>query len=190
MTEREGEGNLDARFEEIVAHWDDPSPGGEHGTSAEHDPRDAPGGGPSRDTPLPSSQDQGGLEHGSDAGATEPQTPPRPKRPVTNEPWPIWRGPTNGAVPGLDPLPDDEDDHFEPGPLAPLPPQEDLHFWGIIAGLTAGPLLLLWLVIVRPDVPRWWTWLGIVLSVGGFVLLVLRQPRSRDEDDPDDGARV
>jgi hypothetical protein len=24
----------------------------------------------------------------------------------------------------------------------------------------------------------------------GFVLLVLRQPKSRDEDDPDDGARV
>jgi hypothetical protein len=28
------------------------------------------------------------------------------------------------------------------------------------------------------------------LTVMGFVLLVLRQPHARDDDDPDDGARV
>jgi hypothetical protein len=28
------------------------------------------------------------------------------------------------------------------------------------------------------------------LTVAGFVLLVLRQPHTRDEDDPDNGARV
>ena len=84
----------------------------------------------------------------------------------------------------------DDEDHFEPGPTAPLPPQEDLHFWGIVVGLVAGPLLLLWLVIFRPDVSDWWLLAALGLIVGGFVLLVLRQPHSRDEDDPDNGARV
>jgi hypothetical protein len=106
---------------------------------------------------------------------------------------PVWRGATTAPPSDGDKTstttPDDED-HFEPGPTAPLPPQEDLHFWGIVVGLVAGPLLLLWLVIVRPDVSGWWTLGALALTVGGFVLLVLRQPSSRDEDDPDNGARV
>ena len=35
-----------------------------------------------------------------------------------------------------------EDEHFEP-PEVVLPPQEDLHFWGAVIGLVAGPLMLL-----------------------------------------------
>ncbi|CCH77785.1 hypothetical protein BN12_2220010 [Nostocoides japonicum T1-X7] len=31
---------------------------------------------------------------------------------------------------------------------------------------------------------------AFALIIGGFALLVLRQPRKRDEDDHDDGARV
>lgn len=82
------------------------------------------------------------------------------------------------------------DEHFVPGPTAPLPPQEDVHFWGIIVGLVGGPVLLLWLVLLRPNVSSWWALLAVALSVGGFALLVLRQPRHREPDDPDDGARL
>ena len=45
-------------------------------------------------------------------------------------------------------------------------------------------------MIFRPDVSDWWLLAALGLIVGGFVLLVLRQPHSRDEDDPDNGARV
>jgi hypothetical protein len=115
---------------------------------------------------------------------------------------PVWRGATGPAAPhdesspppaqdvGEDDDQDDDEEHFEPGPTAPLPPQEDLHFWGIVVGLVTGPLLLLWLVIFRPNVSDWWVLAALGLTVGGFVLLVLRQPRTRDENDPDDGARV
>ena len=119
--------------------------------------------------------------------------------PPPTRPFVVWRGaelpePEAGEE-SPDPvelrdLADLDDEHFEPGPTAPLPPQEDLQFWGIIVGLVAGPLLLLWLVLFRPDVSDWWTFGALGLTVMGFVLLVMRQPQSRDEDDPDNGARV
>lgn len=105
----------------------------------------------------------------------------------------MWRGalaPSDEAVERAELAGADDDGHFVPGPLAPLPPTEDLHFWGIVVGLVAGPLLLLWLVIVRPDVSGWWTVAAVALTVGGFALLVLRQPKTRDADDPDNGARL
>jgi hypothetical protein len=127
-----------------------------------------------------------------------------PLRSTTNppptRPFVVWRG---AEIPEPEPgevTPDpvelrdlsdgDDDEHFEPGPTAPLPPQEDLQFWGIIVGLVAGPLLLLWLVLFRPAVSDWWTLGALGLTVMGFVLLVMRQPNARDEDDPDNGARI
>lgn len=114
-----------------------------------------------------------------------PITPPPPPPPALDVP--VWRGATSDL--------DYEDlvaqveaeDHYEPPPPRPLPPQEDLHFWGIIGGLVGGTVLMLWLVIFRPDVADWWTWLAILLIVGGFVLLVLRDS---DDDDRGDGAVV
>ena len=47
--------------------------------------------------------------------------------------------------------------------------------------------LMLWLAILRPDVSDWWIALSILLIVGGFVLLVLRDS---DDDDRGDGAVV
>ena len=46
---------------------------------------------------------------------------------------------------------------------------------------------LLWLVLFRPDVAGWWMWLAIAMSLGGFVLLVLR---GSSDDDHDNGAVV
>ncbi|MBR7743141.1 hypothetical protein KC207_07540 [Phycicoccus sp. BSK3Z-2] len=80
-----------------------------------------------------------------------------------------------------------EEEHYDP-PAVQLPPQEDLHFWGAVVGLVAGPLMLLWVAMARPENSTRWFTVALVLSLVGFALLVLRQPRDRDQDD--DGARV
>ena len=83
----------------------------------------------------------------------------------------------------------DEDEHFEP-PEVVLPPQEDLHFWGAVIGLVAGPLMLLWVVFARPSHSTRWFIVSVVVSLLGFGLLVLRQPKHRDPTSGDNGARV
>jgi len=80
------------------------------------------------------------------------------------------------------------EDHFVPPPPAPLPPAEDKHFWLMMAGLIGGPLLFLYLILFNRDGNGWWMVCGIVMTLAGFVLLVLRQPFERDEDD--DGVRL
>lgn len=77
--------------------------------------------------------------------------------------------------------PPEEDDHFVP-PRPPPLPAGDLHFWAILVGLVVGPLLV-FLSAVIPVLDRAWTFLGAAMTVAGFVLLVLRQPRYRRDDD-------
>ena len=122
------------------------------------------------------------------ANTTPPSAPLEPGPAATTPPSlvpffanvPVWRG---AEGPPLDELLEAEEDaRFVPAPPQPLPPQEDLHFWGILVGLVGGPILLLWLVLFRPDVANWWTWLALALTAGGFVLLVLRQPPGGDDD--------
>ncbi len=83
---------------------------------------------------------------------------------------------------------EDDEDHFVPPPTEPLP-AGDLHFWGIVVGLVAGPLLVV-LAAVVPLLHPGFAAVGVLMTVGGFVLLVLRQPRRRLPYDGDDGARV
>lgn len=198
--------DVDAQFADIIAHWDDVAPLPERGPEAPQtneppsaelttDLTDDGSAAPPADLPDEVTGD-------SSAASRANVVNPSPLNPAINPPpslgsIPVWRGATpppdaheaEGTVEGAGPS-DDDEDHFEPGPTAPLPPQEDLHFWGIVVGLVAGPLLLLWLVIFRPDVSDWWLLAALGLIVGGFVLLVLRQPHSRDDDDTDNGARV
>jgi hypothetical protein len=188
-----GERDVDAEFADIIAHWDE----------VESLP-DAPAGGTAAG-PVgaePTAADLGGPDAASLRPGSREDLPvrpaPNPVNPPPVGPFVVWRGaeqpPPSVEAPDVEEHPQelvaDDDDHFEPGPTAPLPPQEDLQFWGIIVGLVAGPLMLLWLVIFRPQVSDWWTLAALALTIGGFVLLVLRQPHSRDEDDPDNGARV
>lgn len=84
--------------------------------------------------------------------------------------------------------PEEDDDHFVPPPPPPLP-AGDLHFWAIVVGLVLGPVLVVLSAIV-PLLDPLWASVGLVLTVAGFVLLVLRQPRRRHPYDGDDGARV
>ena len=82
-----------------------------------------------------------------------------------------------------------DEEHFEPPPVD-LPPQEDLHFWGAVIGLVAGPLMLLYVVFARPFHSTRWFIAAVVVSLLGFALLILRQPSHRDPTSGDDGARV
>ena len=82
-----------------------------------------------------------------------------------------------------------DEEHFEP-PEVVLPPQEDLHFWGAVIGLVAGPLMLLWVVFARPSHSTRWFVVSVLVSLVGFALLVLRQPTHRDPTSGDNGARV
>jgi hypothetical protein len=202
--------DVDAQFADIVAHWDEVAMPPERRLdeyAAEPAPEDA---GSSSADAAASAGTAETTETTETAETAESATGPETagsgtqsgseRRPGVNPPpelgFVVWRGAT-GPVSGHADAPEapheldaeDEDDHFVPGPTAPLPPQEDLHFWGIIVGLVAGPLLLLWLVIFRPAVSGWWTVGALALTVGGFVLLVMRQPSGSD-DDPDDGARI
>jgi hypothetical protein len=202
MGEPMSDRDVDAQFADIVAHWDDVAALPDHevdrqGTTDPEPTTDQATSLPGAVNPSPLRDDlpPAGLPTADlpadDAAAGRGDQPGEVLGSI-----PVWRGAT---TPPQDPATaaradaddeEDADDHFVPGPTAPLPPQEDLHFWGTVVGLVAGPLLLLWLVIFRPGVSGWWTLGALGLTVGGFVLLVLRQPSSRDEDDPDNGARV
>ena len=135
-----------------------------------------------------------------DAG--EPAAPPvTPRAPWVNPspldvvvPASAWRAaePTDPATAAAAQAAEEalaDDEHFEP-PEVVLPPQEDLHFWGAVIGLVAGPLMLLWVVFARPSHSTRWFIVSLVVSLLGFGLLVLRQPRHRDPTSGDNGARV
>lgn len=114
------------------------------------------------------------------ADSAVPQQDPLANLPVQ------WRAPTSDTESLLD-----ANDEYEPPPPAPLP-AGDLSFWGALAGLVAGPLWLLYLVFFDRYARTIWWVLACLLFVAGFALLVLRQPRSRDDDwdDEVDGAEL
>ncbi len=205
MPDRPGdmdERDVEARFASIVARWDAPvaDPAGlphDDPASAEADPVHTD---PGTDGGAP-------VDDGTEPDAGAPAAPSAAPRAPWVNPSPLdvvvpasaWRA----AEPG-DPATEeavaaateeaekalaDDDEHFEP-PEVELPPQEDLHFWGAVIGLVAGPLMLLWVVFARPSHSTRWFVVSIVVSLIGFGLLVLRQPKHRDPTSGDNGARV
>jgi hypothetical protein len=107
----------------------------------------------------------------------DPAVHPPVEPPVDPAPQ-VWRAHEVG---------DEVEEHFEPPPVTPLP-AGDLQFWAIIAGMTVGPLLLLYLVFFNRNASSYWIFAAIAMSVGGFALLVSRMPGQNDDDD--DGARL
>ena len=139
--------------------------------------------------------DDAAVESADDA-TTPDVSEPNPPLTGTGEPAgpgptilsiPVWRGTTGPSL--LDETPEDEDDAFVPGPVD-LPPSEDLHYWGAVIGLVLGPILVLYVAIAQPFYATWWLLAGLGLCIGGFALLVLRSPNTRDHEDDDSGARV
>ncbi|MGB3184893.1 MAG: hypothetical protein WBG36_06410 [Ornithinimicrobium sp.] len=101
-----------------------------------------------------------------------------------------WRGQSTAAheETTVGAVNNEEEEHFVPAPPDPLP-AGDLHFWAIVVGLTVGPILVFLsaALSVIPGMP--FGALGVILTVVGFVLLVLRSPRRRSGDEGS-GARV
>ncbi len=172
------ERDVDAEFEAIIAGWEqDSAADDESRTDEATDPAGRPTPeGPAEDgVRAPGAGPLPGL--GSVLGDGWRVNPPLPGFGTDAPPAPVV------------PDPDEPEEHFVPEPVV-LPPQEDLHFWGTVIGLVAGPLLLLWVVFVgKGTQSSWWLFFAVALTIGGFALLVLRQPAHRDPDD-DDGARL
>jgi len=196
------ERDVEARFASIVAQWNSPLPDVDQ-LLADDDPEVIePGADPTDHAVADAPADD------PEADAGKPAAPPvTPRLPWVN-PSPLdvvvpassWRAaePTEPADPGAESAvekaaAEDEavldEEHFEP-PEVELPPQEDLHFWGAVIGLVAGPLMLLWVVFARPSHSTRWFFVSVVVSLLGFGLLILRQPTHRDPTSGDDGARV
>lgn len=107
---------------------------------------------------------------------------------------------SNEAVPGFRSqwrVPDviaDEDENEDADDFVPPDPEpldsDDPATIVMIAALVVGPLWLLYLLFFdRYAAWLWWS-LAALVTVTGFVLAIARQPQSRDEEDPDEGARV
>jgi hypothetical protein len=197
------ERDVDARFASIVARWDGPVP------DADDTPADDAPGRSSTDPALADELTDGDApaEDTDETAVGEPDAgEPAAPQSTPRSPW-VNPSPLDVVVPSsawraaepADPETQaaaveaekalEEDEHFEP-PEVVLPPQEDLHFWGAVIGLVAGPLMLLWVVFARPSNSTRWFIVSVVVSLLGFGLLVLRQPKHRDPTSGDNGARV
>ena len=182
----------DAIFADIVAHLNDD--GDEPEPTARSCAEDGATDVETTDEPA--------EERATDSKAETAEEDPSPRpaggpQPAVN-PWLFTSPPEMGTRedPPADPAPqlwrarevdDDYEEHFEPPPESPLP-AGDLQFWGIIAGMCGGPLLLLYLVLFNREASSYWILAAIALAVGGFTLLVSRVPSHHDDDD--DGARL
>lgn len=192
MSERD----IDAEFDAIVAHWDDdvpplPKPRTVQDITTAYAALSRPE--PGSPEPVAETPESG---ESADASTTETGSTDVPhaaedttEKPSAGESPAVAAAPSRPEVWREGPSIDAEDEeHFEPGPVQ-LPPTEDLGYWGAIAGLVGGPLLMVWIALTGPFYRGWWILGSIVLFLGGFGLLVMRQPRHRDPHD-DDGARV
>ncbi|MEO7267980.1 MAG: hypothetical protein ABIW49_02110 [Knoellia sp.] len=177
MSERD----IDAEFDAIVARWDDDSPQlPKPRTVQDITTAYAALSRPEPTSPEPVAENDEPTEPEAAAPEVEKFVDPEPLALAPTAPPEVWReGPSIDA---------EDDDHFEPGPVQ-LPPGEDLGYWGAIAGLVGGPLLMIWIALTGPFHRGWWILGAIVLFLGGFALLVMRSPKLRDPHD-DDGARV
>lgn len=200
--------DIDARFAEIVRHLRAPGTGqsAADGTTGQPGPDRTgprrprwPGTGATpKDPPNPPPP---GFQRVDPPSPEPSETTPAAEveRPDREAPRSAGQEPTASGDPGTDPsqanpatwrewVDPEVEDHFIPPDPPPLP-AGDLHFWGILVGLLAGPLILLLAHGFQVLHGSVWTWLGLLLSLGGFVLLVLRSPTDR-HDDPSGGAQV
>ncbi len=196
MPDRPGdmdERDVEARFASIVARWDapvaDPDRLLDDGPNpAEADPEATDGDAPVDDSTEPDAAPpvapRAPWVNPSPLDVVVPASAWRSAEPADPETEEAVAAATEEAEKALD-----DDEHFEP-PEVELPPQEDLHFWGAVIGLVAGPLMLLWVVFARPSHSTRWFVVSVVVSLIGFGLLVLRQPNHRDPTSGDNGARV
>jgi hypothetical protein len=198
--------DVDEEFARIVAGWDDvattsgsaalpPVPGLPQAPDGalEADASTSPADEPAADD-EPTADEPTTDEPAATAGPAEP--PEASTQPTNGSADDIPAGVGTAYEQETDPdaapwrgyLPDEPDEHFEP-PEPQLPPAHDATYWLAVVGLVAGPLLVLWAVVLSGDPdPGWLIVAGLLLTIGGFGLLIMRGSGERDPDD--DGSRV
>ena len=195
----EPELDVDSAFAAIVAGWgqDEPGPGTGSWPVAEDlsDP----------EKPAPPAAPTAGATGSPSPTALPPAVPPVPpatpsaaeqddEPPGENEivlPAVVLGGMTSQTIGprDVDPnAPEPPEEGFVPPEPPPLP-RGDLLTRLLWVGAIGGPLFLLVAAIAWRDAPRMLILAAVAAFVGGFVMLVMRMPHDRDEDD-DDGAVV
>lgn len=185
------EDEVDREFARIVAGWHTSTAGGPEEDDASETPGEVPPLGAAPREVVPGARPD--VPVLPDV-PTVPVLPLPPMRPIDRPSGlPSGRPPADGRTGSDEPEPGSVeswlDEGFTPPPVR-LPGEEDPQFWGIVVGLTVGPLALILLMLFGDGWSPWWSRAAWAMTLGGFVLLVLRQPTHRDHDDPDDGARV
>jgi hypothetical protein len=172
-----GDADLDAAFAEIISGWDDETTDPVPRWPASEDADEAP--------PPASSMEQ--IRYARDHGLPTPDHDPDSPAPVDDD--------ASAQVRPVEPAPAgprdwelaDTEEHFEPPEPPPLP-HGDLTSRLAWAAVIAGPAFLLYAGLFWREVSRLWLVLAALGFVAGFVVLVMRLPQSRDDDD--DGAVV
>lgn len=199
--------DVDARFADIIAHFHDDEPSrptvvdDDEGTDGPG--RAAEGDGttaPTTERPRPGRPDRvppaaGPHAPPTDAGAAPPERSTPATDPVRDLGAPadlaaMRRSYEARIAAEVDRAVDGPDGgHFVPPEPPPLP-RPDLPgrlAWGAVL---AGPVLLLLCALFWQSAPSWVLGSLVTAIVAGFGYLVWRLPRTRDRDDPGDGAIV
>ena len=190
----EPELDVDSAFAAIVAGWgqDEPGPGtGSWPVAEDLDDPEPP------EPPAPAAT--GSPSPTALPPTVPPAAPPAAdeaddERPGENEivlPAVVLGGMTSQTVGprDVDPnAPEPPEEGFVP-PEPPPIPRGDLLTRLLWVGAIGGPLFLLVAAIAWQEAPRMLILAAVGAFVGGFVMLVMRMPHDRDDDD-DDGAVV
>ena len=190
----EPELDVDSAFAAIVAGWgqDEPGPGtGSWPVAEDLDDPEPP------EPPAPAAT--GSPSPTALPPTVPPAAPPAAdeaddERPGENEivlPAVVLGGMTSQTVGprDVDPnAPEPPEEGFVP-PEPPPIPRGDLMTRLLWGGAIGGPLFLLIAAIAWRDAPRMLILAAVAAFVGGFVMLVVRMPHDREDDD-DDGAVV
>jgi hypothetical protein len=201
----EPELDIDSAFAAIVAGWGDDDAGSQPGSWPVAEDVDTPGGPAGSPTALPESPVQPGSPgerpaHRADGARDDTAHDDQdqddgPGRPDGDPVLPaivLGGGSLTSSTIGprdSDPnAPVPAEEGFVP-PEPPPIPRGDLMTRLLWGGAIGGPLFLLFAAIAWRDAPRMLILAAVAAFVGGFVMLVVRMPHDREDDD-DDGAVV
>ena len=203
----EPELDIDSAFAAIVAGWGDDDAGSQPGSWPVAEDVEPPGGSAGSPTSLPASPVPPGSpgspdgpdraaerdtgrdgDHDDEAGRPGDRPDGDPVLPAIVLGGGSLTSSTIGPRDSDPDAPAPAEEGFVP-PEPPPIPRGDLMTRLLWGGAIGGPLFLLVAAIAWRDAPRMLILAAVAAFVGGFVMLVVRMPHDREDDD-DDGAVV